>query len=209
MLGARGREATGRFLLPRFLRLRFLLITHPVPQSLVVLKFLGFRLLYTAAVLVIVSMLVFVVTELLPGNVATMILGMDATPEDVARLEKQLGLNDPQTQRYLRWAGGVARGDFGESLRMQRPIGPILAERLRNSLVLAGVAFLMVGVGGLVLGVFTALREGTKTDRAVSAVSVVGTSMPEFVTAPVLILVFAGAFRESAIARRRRRSRCS
>ena len=160
--------------------------------TLLVLKFLGFRLLYTAVVLVIVSMLVFVVTELLPGNVATMILGMDATPEDVARLEKQLGLNDPQTERYLRWASGVARGDFGESLRMQRPIGPILAQRLGNSLVLAGFAFLMVGIGGLVLGVFTALREGTKTDRAVSAVSVVGTSMPEFVTATVLILVFAG-----------------
>jgi len=157
-----------------------------------VLRFLGFRFAYTIAVLVAVSALVFAVTELLPGNVVTMILGTDATPEDVARLERLMGLNDPPAQRYVKWASGVARGDFGESLRMQRPIGPVLAERLANSLVLAGIAFLMVALGGLALGLITALNEGSRLDRVVSAAAVVGTSLPEFVTATVLILFFAG-----------------
>jgi len=161
-----------------------------------VLRFLGLRVGYTLAVLVAVSMLVFAVTELLPGNVVTMILGTDATPEDIARLERLMGLSDPPVTRYLHWASGVVRGDFGESLRMQRPIGPILADRLTNSLVLAGIAFLMVALGGLALGLVTALNEGSRLDRVVSAVAVVGTSLPEFVTATVLILLFAGgAFR--------------
>lgn len=155
-------------------------------------KFLCLRAAYTLAVLIAVSALVFAVTELLPGNVVTMILGTDATPEDVARLEKLMGLNQPPLERYARWAGGIARGDFGESLRMQRPIGPVLAERLANSLVLAGIAFLMVLIGGVALGLFTALREGSRADRIVSAAAVVGTSLPEFVTATVLILLFAG-----------------
>jgi peptide/nickel transport system permease protein len=157
-----------------------------------VLRFLASRIAYTVAVLVAVSMLVFVVTELLPGNVVTMILGTDATPEDVARLERLMGLNDPPVTRYARWASGVVRGDFGESLRMQRPIGPVLADRLANSLVLAGAAFLIVALGGIALGLVTALREGSRTDRTLSAIAVVGTSLPEFVTGTVLVLLFAG-----------------
>jgi peptide/nickel transport system permease protein len=157
-----------------------------------VLKFVAARIGYTLLVLVAVSMLVFAVTELLPGNVVTMILGTDATPEDVARLSRLMGLDQPPAQRYLRWASGVARGDFGESLRMQRPIGPVLADRLANSLVLAGIAFVLVALGGLALGLVTALKEGSRVDRVLSGVAVVGTSLPEFVTGTVLILLFAG-----------------
>ena len=75
------------------------------------LRFLGLRVAYTLAVLIAVSMLVFAVTELLPGNVVTMILGTDATPQDIARLERLMGLSDPPATRYLHWASGVARGD--------------------------------------------------------------------------------------------------
>lgn len=156
------------------------------------LRFLASRVAYTIAVLVAVSLLVFAVTELLPGNVVTMILGTDATPEDVARLERLMGLNDPPVMRYAHWASGVVRGDFGESLRMQRPIGPVLADRLANSLVLAGAAFLIVALGGIALGLVTALKEGSRTDRTLSAIAVVGTSLPEFVTGTVLVLLFAG-----------------
>jgi peptide/nickel transport system permease protein len=144
------------------------------------------------AVLLAVSMLVFAVTELLPGNVVTMILGTDATPEDIARLNRLMGLDQPAPLRYAKWIAGVAHGDFGESLRMQRPVGPVLAGRLANSLVLAGAAFVLVAVGGLALGLVTALREGSRTDRALTAAAVVGTSLPEFVTGTLLILVFAG-----------------
>lgn len=156
------------------------------------LKFVAARIAYTIAVLVAVSMLVFAVTELLPGNVVTMILGTDATPEDIARLTRLMGLDQPPAQRYLNWIAGVVRGDFGESLRMQRPIGPVLADRLLNSLVLAGIAFVLVALGGLALGLVTALNEGSRTDRVLSGVAVVGTSLPEFVTGTLLILLFAG-----------------
>jgi len=156
------------------------------------LKFVGARIAYTLAVLVAVSALVFTVTELLPGNVVTMILGTDATPEDIARLTRLMGLDQPPAQRFLHWLGGVVQGDFGESLRMQRPVGPVLAGRLVNSLVLAGTAFALVAVGGLALGLVTALNEGSRLDRVLSAVAAIGTSLPEFVTGTLLILLFAG-----------------
>ena len=156
------------------------------------LKFLGMRIAYTAAVLFAVSALVFTVTELLPGNVVTMILGTDATAEDIARLTRLMGLDQPPLQRFLNWVTGVVQGDFGESLRMQRPIGPVLAGRLLNSLVLAGTAFALVAVGGLTLGLVTALNEGSMLDRVLSGMAAVGTSLPEFVTGTLLILLFAG-----------------
>jgi len=156
------------------------------------LRFITARLVYTLAVLFAVAVLVFVVTELLPGNVVTMILGTDATPEDVARLTRLMGLDQPPVQRFFRWIGGVVQGDFGESLRMQRPVGPVLAGRLGNSLVLAGIAFTLVAIGGLALGLATALYEGTKLDRVLSGFAAIGTSLPEFVTGTLLILLFAG-----------------
>jgi peptide/nickel transport system permease protein len=156
------------------------------------LRFIAARIVYTLAVLFAVAVLVFVVTELLPGNVVTMILGTDATPEDVARLTRLMGLDQPPVQRFFRWIGGVVQGDFGESLRMQRPVGPVLAGRLGNSLVLAGTAFALVAIGGLALGLATALYEGTKLDRVLSGLAAIGTSLPEFVTGTLLILLFAG-----------------
>lgn len=156
------------------------------------LRFIAARIAYTVAVLFAVSLLVFVVTELLPGNVVTMILGTDATAEDVARLTRLMGLDQPAAQRFFHWIGGVVQGDFGESLRMQRPIGPVLASRLGNSLVLAGTAFALVAAGGLALGLATALNEGGGVDRVLSGLAAVGTSLPEFVTGTLLVLLFAG-----------------
>jgi len=155
-------------------------------------RYLLARLAYTVAILVAVSMMVFAVTELLPGNVVTMILGTDATPEETKRLTAQLGLDRPAPERYLTWVSGVVQGDFGTSLRMQRPITPILLDRLRNSLILAGVAFAMVAIGGVAFGIVTAWYEGSRLDRSLTAVAVVGTSLPEFVTGTVLVLVLGG-----------------
>jgi peptide/nickel transport system permease protein len=156
------------------------------------MRYLLSRLAYTAAILVAVSLMVFAVTELLPGNVVTMILGTDATPEETRRLTQQLGLDKPAAERYLHWASGAARGDFGVSLRMQRPITPILVDRLANSLVLAGIAFALVAVGGILFGLVTAWYEGSRLDRILTAVAVTGTSLPEFVTGTVLVLVLGG-----------------
>jgi peptide/nickel transport system permease protein len=157
-----------------------------------VVRFLGARLLYSMAVLVAVSVLVFAVTEPLPGNVAHMILGMDATPEDVASLSKALGLDRPAPVRLASWLGHVATGDFGNSLRMQRPIGPILASRLLNSLVLTSLGLVFVVVGGLALGLTMALKARTRLDRALTAGAVITASLPEFVTGTLLVLLFGG-----------------
>lgn len=155
-------------------------------------RFLLSRLVHTLFVLVAVSMIVFTVTELLPGNVATMILGTDATPEETKLLTEQLGLNKPPTGRYFKWAVAAAQGDFGNSLRMQRPITPVLLERLGNSLILAGVAFVMVAVGSILFGLVTAWNEGSRLDRVLTVVGVIGTSLPEFVSGTVLVLLVGG-----------------
>lgn len=156
------------------------------------LKVATLRLVYTAGILLTVSFLVFAVTELLPGDVATMILGTDATAEEVANLRRLMGLDRPAAVRYLDWLGGIVSGDFGQSLRMQRPIGPILLERLGNSLVLAGTALVMVVAGGLGIGLVTAFYEGRRIDRIISAATAIGTSLPEFVSGTLLVLIFAG-----------------
>lgn len=156
------------------------------------LRFVGVRLVYSIAILVAVSVLVFAVTELLPGNVAHMILGMDATPEDLAVLSKALRLDRPPAVRLLDWLAHLSVGDFGTSLRMQRPIAPILAERLVSSLVLTSAGMVLVTIGGLFIGVVMALRARSRLDRFLTATSVVATSLPEFVTGTLLVLLFGG-----------------
>lgn len=158
------------------------------------LEFLIKRGVYVLATLFLVSLIVFGVTVLLPGNVARMILGTEATAEAIHELEHQLGLDRPLLIQYTTWLFHIARGDLGESLRMQRPIGPILGERLRNSLLLAGVSLLIIAVGGIGVGVMTGVRSGGVLDAVVSTATAVGISLPEFVTGTVLLILFSGAF---------------
>ena len=87
--------------------------------------------------LLIVSIVVFVVVQVLPGDVASMILGTDATPEDVATMREKLGLNRPAYIRYLDWIAGAVRGDWGTSLRLNQPVAPLIMTRMANSAVLA------------------------------------------------------------------------
>ncbi len=150
------------------------------------------RLGYTALILACVSLMVFGVTELLPGNVITMILGTDASPQEIQRLTALMGLDLPAWQRYWNWVTGVLQGDFGMSLRMQQPVAPVLFDRMAESLVLASVAFVMVAIGGVTIGLVTALFEGTRIDRFITGIAVIGTSLPEFVTGTVFVLLFAG-----------------
>lgn len=157
-----------------------------------VLKSTVLRLSYTALILLCVSLMVFAVTELLPGNVITMILGTDATEAEIRRLTALMGLDLPAWQRYLNWVSSAIQGDLGTSLRMQQPISGLLLQRMGDSLVLASVAFVMVAVGGILIGLVTALFEGTRIDRYISAIAAIGTSLPEFVTGTVFVLIFAG-----------------
>jgi peptide/nickel transport system permease protein len=156
-----------------------------------VFRFLGQRFAFMALTLFIVSMVIFAVTELLPGDVAVMILGSEATDETLAALRTQLGLDRPAPARYVDWLTGAARGDFGESLRMRTEVGPLVFERLKNSLALAGIAF-FVGVPlALGLGIIAGLRKDRLVDKAITMTTLLGISVPEFVIGSVLIILFA------------------
>lgn len=149
------------------------------------------RLALVALVLVAVSMLVFGITTLLPANVAYMILGPFAPPEQVRALELKLGLTDPVWQQYLRWAGGFLTGNLGESTLMNRPVAPLVAEALGRSLILTGASFVLIALLGVGLGVAAALRHGRALDHGVSVGTYLGIAVPEFFWAIVVILIFA------------------
>lgn len=149
------------------------------------------RLVFVVLVLVAVSMLVFGVTTLLPANVAYLILGAFATPEQVRALELKLGLTDPVWQQYLRWAGGFITGDLGESTLMNRPVGPMLLEAIQRSLMLTGLSFVLIAIIGVGLGIAAALRHGRPLDHGVSVATYLGIAVPEFFWAIVVIIVFA------------------
>lgn len=149
------------------------------------------RLLLVVVVLVAVSFLVFAITAILPGNVAYLILGPFAPPEQVQALETKLGLNDPVLVQYWRWVSRFVTGDFGQSMLMSRPIAPILGEAIWRSLILTSVSFVLIALIGVTLGVVAALRHNRPLDHAVSVATYLGIAVPEFFWAIVVILVFA------------------
>ncbi len=149
------------------------------------------RLALVGVVLVAVSMLVFAITAILPGSVAHLILGPFAPPEQVKALELKLGLNDPLWLQYWHWISHIARGDFGQSTLMSRPVGPMLAEAFARSLTLTLASFVLVAVIGVGLGVVAALRHNRPLDHAISIGTYLGIAVPEFFWAIVVILVFA------------------
>jgi len=149
------------------------------------------RLLFVVLVLVAVSMLVFGITALLPANVAYLILGPFAPPEQVRALELKLGLTDPIWQQYARWAGGFLSGNLGESTLMNRPIGPLLMEAVGRSMMLTGASFVLIAVMGVGLGIAAALRHGRPLDHGISVGTYLGIAVPEFFWAIIVIMVFA------------------
>jgi peptide/nickel transport system permease protein len=142
-------------------------------------------------VLAIVSVVVFGVTMVLPGNAAVMILGEYATDESLAALERQLGLDQPILVQYGNWISGVVVGDFGTSLRLALPVSDVVGEAFRNSAVLAATALIGVTIIAIPLGALAALKRGTAWDLGIGVFSYVGTAMPEFVTATLLLVFLA------------------
>lgn len=155
------------------------------------IRYVAQRLLYLVLVLVAVSVLVFAITAILPANVAYLLLGSFAPPEQVRALELKLGLNDPLWQQYWRWANDFLRGDLGTSMLMNRPVGPIVAEALGRSLVLSSISFVLIALIGVTLGVVAALRHGRVLDHGISVATYLGIAVPEFFWAIIVILVFA------------------
>jgi len=138
--------------------------------------------------LFVVSLIIFLGLELLPGDLAQAILGQAATPETVTAFRKQLGLDLPAHERYLDWLSGMLQGDFGVSLANQREISELIGGRLVNTLFLAALAALISIPLALTLGILAALFRDSLYDRAVNVVALTSVSFPEFFVAYILIL---------------------
>ncbi len=141
--------------------------------------------------LLVASMVVFAVLELLPGNAAQIILGDTATPESLAALEKKLGLDKPQLQRYGEWIGDLLQGRSATSISYDTPTVTLIAERLQVTLPLAAMAMLFSVVVALVAGVYAASRHNRLGDVGVMTLSQIGIAIPNFWFAILLILLFA------------------
>ncbi len=158
-------------------------------------QFILRRLALMALVLFVVSVVIFTIVQLLPGDVAAMILGTEATEQDLAQLRVNLGLNRAPALRYLDWIGGVLSGDWGTSLLLKLPVRPLILGRLQNSAVLALLAMLMAVPLSIALGTLSGLRRNRWIDHLVSVSTLVAVSLPEFVWGTVLILLLAYRFR--------------
>ncbi|WP_046866731.1 ABC transporter permease [Microvirga massiliensis] len=153
--------------------------------------YVGWRMVHTAVTLLLVSLLVFAITQILPGNAAHMVLGEFATPEAVHALEERLGLTAPWFIQYGRWLAGILSWDWGTSLSNSQPVLRLVAQDLSRSLVLAASSLLLVTAVAIPVGIIAALRRGTLTDMGISLFSYVGVSMPEFVVATLLLVLLA------------------
>ena len=153
------------------------------------------RLVYLVAILWTLTVVIFGITQVLPGNVAKMIVGQFQDPTAIAAIEQKLGLNDPLPLQYWRWFSRVLHGDLGDSLVMQRPITPIVLDAFVNTMSLALVSIVCVAVAGVALGVLGAVHHGQWSDHVTSLFTFVGISVPEFFWGIVLILLFAGYFK--------------
>jgi len=157
----------------------------------VLLRLVARRLALGLITLWAVSLLIFAATEILPGDVATAILGQSRTPEAVAAIRASLGLNRPAYIRYGDWLAHFVRGDIGKSLANQRDIAPEIRDRLGNTLFLAGVAACVSVPLSILLVLLAAIRQDSVFDRVVNAVTLATISVPEFFIGYVLIIVFA------------------
>lgn len=141
--------------------------------------------------LVIVSFAVFFATEMLPGDVAQILLGQAATEEAVAGLRTAMGLDDPAILRFVRWLGGLLVGDMGTSYVNNLPITDLVGGRLINSLRLAGVVTLLAVPLAMTFGITAAIYQGSLYDRVVSVFTITVISVPEFMVATLAVLIFA------------------
>ena len=150
------------------------------------------RLVTVIAILAVMSVAIFSITQVLPGDVAHMIVGQFATDDQIHAVRARLHLDDPGYVQYLRWAGGLVHGDFGVSMMMERPLGPMISEAIARSAVLAGISIVLVAAIGIWLGVYSGVRRGTKADRLISVGSYFFISVPEFFWAILAIMLFTG-----------------
>ena len=156
-----------------------------------ILKLIAQRIALGILLLLAVSVLIFAGTQILPGDVAQAILGQSATPESLANLREQLGLNDPAYIRYFRWLGGVVTGDLGTAMSSGQDIATSIKGRLWNTLFLAFWAAIVAVPLAIILGLIAVRYRNGWVDKLISGLALASTSFPEFFIGYVLVYFFA------------------
>ncbi|APZ52515.1 ABC transporter permease [Salipiger abyssi] len=149
------------------------------------------RLVSAIPVLLGITVIVFAIMALIPGDPATAILGSYATPENVEKLNRDLGLDKPAVQRYFIWLFNMVQGDFGRSFSLNRPVLDEVLDRFGATLVLAGTSFVLCSLIGVAAGVVSAARQYGFADKAITFVVLLGISIPSFFLGMMMILIFA------------------
>jgi peptide/nickel transport system permease protein len=152
------------------------------------------RIFLALLTLLIVSAILYGLLEILPGDVATRILGRDANPENLAILRERAGLNIPPVKRYFFWLFNIMQGDLGYSLISTRPLTEILAPKIFNTLILSSCAFLLYLPLTFITAFVQAANKDTKIDNILSAITLTILSMPDFVIGTILLIVFVVTF---------------
>jgi peptide/nickel transport system permease protein len=159
--------------------------SHPIRSLLVR------RLLSGVVSVFVISIVVYAATLVLPGDAATAILGQQATPQRLADLRHQLHLDQSPISGYFSWISGALRGDFGTSLTQGQPVWDLMGPRLANSIVLIVVTAIVSTILGVLLGMWAAARHDSWIDHSLSVTALVASSLPEFVVAVLVVMVFA------------------
>lgn len=154
-------------------------------------SYIAKRLLMMIPVLFGISVIVFGIMALIPGDPATAILGSFATPENLARVRSELGLDKPLIEQYFTWLANLLHGDFGRSYSLNRPVINEVMDRLGPTLLLAGTSLLLCTVFGLITGVISAVKQYAWQDKLLTLSVLIGISTPSFWLGLILILIFA------------------
>jgi len=154
-------------------------------------RFLMIRTSLIVVTLAVVSLAIFGVTEILPGDAAVMSLRQGATEENLKARRADLGLDRSPVVRYVEWIGGVVRGDLGDSLIRKEPITNVIGGRIGNSLILAALTFVVSVPSAVIAGIWAGVKRDSWGDHTISVGSLVAISLPEFVTGILLMVIFS------------------
>ncbi|WP_028672013.1 ABC transporter permease [Saccharospirillum impatiens] len=157
--------------------------------------YIGKRLAMTLPVLLGLTLIVFFIMAMIPGDPATAILGSYATPDNVARLNAQLGLDKPLVSQYFTWLGNLLQGDLGRSFNQNREVLEIVNERFGATLILAGTALVLCSILGLLVGIVSAVKQYGLVDKVLTLIVLIGISTPAFWLGLLMIMLFAVEFR--------------
>ncbi|WP_372731322.1 ABC transporter permease [Novosphingobium sp.] len=141
--------------------------------------------------LALVSAVIFTISGLLPGDAAQELLGQGATPEQIAALRQEMGLDRPALVRYFEWLASIVAGDPGQSLVANKPVAEIISERLPNTLILAGLTTLFSVPIAFLVGIWSAITRGRAADRALNVMTLAMVALPEFLVATIAVLIFS------------------